>query len=552
MATRSFRPRSLICATTLALGLLTIGSTAVAVPPATCSEVILVLDESGSVDPHEGTVRSALHAFLTALTDVGVDSAVVEFGTAAKTVFGYTPITAANVAGVFDPYVDATAVGDVYNPPSQLGAFTNWDDALDEVSQINAANGVAPLVLFLTDGDPTAYNLDHAGESGGVVVGGVTSEGVVRAVAEAEEIRAQGSHIVAVGVGNALTDASSVDRLKQVAGPDVYTGGILDLDLIDTVLVPDFADLPAAMALIAQAMCADPEISVEKSVNLAAVTAGTAVTYQVIVTNTGNVPLHDVVVTDPAVPGCSLIIGNLGAGASTTITCTSTVWAPLTNTASASGSDPFGTPVLDEDTAEVGLIPTGTGTPGFWKNHSEVWPVAGSEVLVGDWNHNWTCDPTETCLALTTEEAMAALSTPPKGDVTWNLGRPLVAAWLNVSAGNDPTCVVDTINAAIGWLLDHPLGSGVGGGDPAWREASVWAALLDDYNNGRLCAEHRDSGSSDVETSNETGEPTTSGVTSPPTSSPQPPDDDPDPGRHNGNDPSKQGLPHGKANGHSG
>jgi uncharacterized repeat protein (TIGR01451 family) len=507
--------------------------------------VILVLDESGSVDPHEGTVRSALHAFLTALTDVGVDSAVVEFGTAAKTVFGYTPITAANVAGIFDPYVDATAVGDVYNPPSQLGAFTNWDDALDEVSQINAASGTAPLVLFLTDGDPTAYNLDQAGEPGGVSVGGVSTEGLLRAVVEADEVRGQGSRIIAIGVGNALSNAASVDRLKQVAGPDVYSGGSLDLDVVDTVLVPDFADLPAAMALIAQAMCADPGISVEKSVNLPTVTAGSTITYQVLVTNTGNVPLHDVVVTDPAVPGCSGVVGDLGVGETVTITCTSTVWAPLTNTASASGSDPFGTPVLDEDTAEVGLIPTGTGTPGFWKNHPEVWPVAGGQVLVGDWNHNWTCDPTETCLALTTEEALAALSTPPRGDVTWNLGRPLVAAWLNVSAGNDPTCVMDTINLAIGWLLDHPLGSGIGGGDPAWREASVWAAVLDDYNNGRLCAEHRDSGGGDAAASPQDS---TATVTSPP-AQPQTPDAGHGEGSQNGNAGSKQGPPNGKSQG---
>jgi hypothetical protein len=196
--------------------------------------------------------------------------------------------------------------------------------------------------------------------------------------------------------------------------------------------------------------------------------------------------------------------------------------------------------VLDEDTAEVGLTPTGTGTPGFWKNHPQVWPVAGSQVLVGDWNHNWTCDPTETCLALTTEEALAALSTPPRGDVTWNLGRPLVAAWLNVSAGNDPTCVVDTINAATGWLLDHPLGSGIGGGDPGWREASVWAAVLDDYNNGRLCAEHRDSGGGDAAASPEDS--TADESSAPP--QPPTPDDDHGEGRNDGH-----GAAHGPPNG---
>ncbi|HEX5671963.1 MAG TPA: hypothetical protein VFY46_04495, partial [Acidimicrobiia bacterium] len=323
------------------------------------------------------------------------------------------------------------------------------------------------------------------------------------------------------------------------AGPDVYTGGTLDLDLTDTVLVPDFADLPAAMQLIAQAMCADPSIVVDKSVNLPVVVAGTTVTYQVVVTNTGNVHLHDVAVTDPAVPGCSQVVGDLGVGESVIITCTSSVWAPLTNTASASGSDPFGTPVLDEDTAEVGLIPTGTGTPGFWKNHPEVWPVAADEVLVGDWNHNWICDPSETCLVLTTEEALAATGTPPRGDMTWNLGRPLVTAWLNVSAGNDPSCIADTIDAAIVWLLAHPLGSGVGGGDPAWQEASGWAGLLDDYNNGLLCAEHRDSLDSET-----TSEATVTDITNPElTQATPPPTELPDRGNSN------NAPPQDKANG---
>jgi uncharacterized repeat protein (TIGR01451 family) len=486
-------PRSAVGVLCTLLSVLVATAPAEAAPPATCSQVTLVLDESGSVNPYEGTVRDALHAFLNTLTGLGVNASVVEFGTAAKTVFGYTPITSANLSGVFNPYVDAVAVGDIYDSPSQMGPATNWDDALDEASSINAGSGVAPLVLFLTDGDPTAYNLDQSGEPGGVAVTGVTTQAVLRAVSEADEIRAQGSHLVAVGVGNALSDPSSVNRLVQVAGPDIYSGGTLDLDVADVVLVPEFSDLPEALALLAQAMCADPGVTVEKSVNLANVTPGTTVTYQVVVTNTGNVPLHNVVLSDPAVPGCSLTIGDLAVGQSVTTSCTMTVWAPLTNLAIVTGDDPFGTPVRGEDTSEVGLVPTGTGTPGYWKNHPEAWPIAGSEVLIGDWNHDWVCDADETCLGLTIEEALAALSTPPKGDMTWNLGRPLVAAWLNVSAGNDSSCVAATIDLATDWLLAHPLGSGVGGGDSSWQLAAAWAALLDDYNNGRLCAESRDS-----------------------------------------------------------
>ena len=166
MATRRFRSVAAGGAFCMLFTILSATPPAVAAPPATCSQVTLVLDESGSVNPHEGTVRDALHAFLDTLNDLGVNAAIVEFGTAAKTVFGYTAISSANLSGVFDLYVDAVALGDVYDSPSQLGPATNWDDALDEAGSINAGIGVAPLVMFLTDGDPTAYNLDQTGEPG--------------------------------------------------------------------------------------------------------------------------------------------------------------------------------------------------------------------------------------------------------------------------------------------------------------------------------------------------------------------------------------------------
>ena len=505
---------AILLATAVAASLLLVPRPARADTPESCGNTILVLDESGSLAPHEATMRSAVNSFLNPLIDTNAAAAIVEFGSAATKVFEYTSIGAANIAGTFGPYINATSSGEVYDPPSQLGPFTNWDDALDEVTQINADVTIspepAPVVLFLTDGDPTAYNLDKSGESGGVDTTNATVEGLNRAIEEADEIRVQGSHIIAVGLGAGLTNPASIDRLKQVSGPNVYDGsGILDLDTADVVLVPDIADLPDVMALIATAMCADPGISVVKNVSSPTVIAGTEVTYSIDVTNTGNIGLHDVVLDDPSVPACSQVIGDLAVGETVTVQCTATVWAPVTNTATATGSDPFGTPVENDGSATTTLLATGTGTPGFWKNHLDVWPVANDIVLIGDWNHNWVCDADETCLELTTEEALAALSTPPKGDMTWNLGRPLLAAWLNVSAGNESSCISETIDLAAGWLQANPLDSEVKGSDPAWGEASSWAGLLDDYNNGRLCAEHRDS-EGDSDTNGATGETSTS------------------------------------------
>lgn len=498
-ATDGWRPFfALLCAMATILTVIWLSSPARAATSDTCEQVSIVLDESGSIGSSEVVVRDALHAFLDPLAGYSLDASIVEFGSSAITVFGYTEINPGNLASVFDPYVSNTA-SPGYDSPSQLGSWTNWDDALDEVSQMADA---PDLVLFITDGDPTAYNQDHAGESGGPLTGADTSEATNRAVEEANQIRSTGSDIIAIAVGNALTNSGSLSRLESVAGGDHQypDDGPLDLALTDVVRVPDFSDLPETLALIAQKMCANPGISVEKSVDQTAVTVGSNVTYEITVTNTGSGPLHNVEVSDQLVPECSATIDELGEGESATFICTTTLWGPMTNTATATGEDPFGTPVSDDDSATVGIIAPGTGTPGYWKNHTDVWPMIDDSIYIGDWNHNWQCDPAETCLELSSEEALAALSNPPKGDMTWNLARALVAAWLNVSSGNDFSCIATTIEQATAWLDDHDLGGEVKGSDTAWAQASKWAAELDDYNNGLLCAEHRDAGGSEPET----------------------------------------------------
>jgi hypothetical protein len=41
-------------------------------------------------------------------------------------------------------------------------------------------------------------------------------------------------------------------------------------------------------------------------------------------------------------------------------------------------------------------------------------------------------------------------------------------------------------------MAAHPVGSGVSGKSAAWGEISGIATMLDQYNNGLLCAPHRD------------------------------------------------------------
>ncbi|MEW5871914.1 MAG: SdrD B-like domain-containing protein [Chloroflexota bacterium] len=118
----------------------------------------------------------------------------------------------------------------------------------------------------------------------------------------------------------------------------------------------------------------------------------------------------------------------------------------------------------------------GTGTIGYWKTHPESWPV--SEILIGGQIY-------------TRDQAIAIMGQPGKGDKTYNLFAQLVAAKLNVLIGNDPTCVAGDIAAADAWLAVHPVGSKVKASSAAWESISTSFTNLDNYNNGQLCAPHR-------------------------------------------------------------
>jgi len=103
-----------------------------------------------------------------------------------------------------------------------------------------------------------------------------------------------------------------------------------------------------------------PAIDIRKNVEGAdsqSVNPGGTVTWTIVVTNSGNVDLENVAVTDPNGPDCANTIGSLASGASTNYTCSvSNVTAGFTNTASVTG-DPVGggSSVSDSDPSSVTL-----------------------------------------------------------------------------------------------------------------------------------------------------------------------------------------------------
>lgn len=119
----------------------------------------------------------------------------------------------------------------------------------------------------------------------------------------------------------------------------------------------------------------------------------------------------------------------------------------------------------------------GTGTPGFWKTHPEAWPV--DTITIGG-------------VAYTQAQALYWLG-QPDGDKTITMFRALVSAKLNVLVGNEASCISSTISAADAWMAANgPVGALVKAKSAAWKAGEPLYRQLDAYNNGDLCAPHRD------------------------------------------------------------
>jgi hypothetical protein len=129
---------------------------------------------------------------------------------------------------------------------------------------------------------------------------------------------------------------------------------------------------------------------------------------------------------------------------------------------------------------DFGFVPSaaanpGTGRPGYWKNHPDAWPV--SSILVGGKSY-------------TTDEAIYWLGRVGK-DKTTTMFAALVPAMLNVMIGNDGSCVNAAIAAGNVWMTTYPVGSNVAASSYAWSIGQPTQQTLDAYNNGLLCAPHR-------------------------------------------------------------
>ncbi|MHC1763129.1 MAG: SdrD B-like domain-containing protein [Verrucomicrobiia bacterium] len=128
--------------------------------------------------------------------------------------------------------------------------------------------------------------------------------------------------------------------------------------------------------------------------------------------------------------------------------------------------------LVEQSAEEMG---PGVAGPGFWRNHLEAWPV--DELVIA---------------GVTYTKAEAAAKMINGADKRRTLFRSLVAARLNVLAGAEDSCILETLEEADAWLMADHAKEEVRGSNPAWSElGKTLNETLEQYNEGLLCAPKR-------------------------------------------------------------
>ena len=267
------------------------------VPDSCGTDVVLVLDASGSISSSNAVdeVRDAGEAFLDALADTGSTASVLQFGSVSEQLAPNAEVTAGSLqpGGSFRQALDAYYDPKPPRPPGTViyrydgsgdpqsasnwdsnnsDQYTNWDQSLDQ-----AGAAAAELIVYVTDGDPTAFDFNQPGDpfDGGPPpdVGVQTDRDQAmqttldRAVQEANQAKSAGSRILAVGVGSALGNTSSRNRLVQIAGPQVVDDAdladVTSINEVDVALVEEFDALAAFLRGVVSELCS-PSLSIRK------------------------------------------------------------------------------------------------------------------------------------------------------------------------------------------------------------------------------------------------------------------------------------------------
>ncbi len=256
-------------------------------PSITCPnlKVIFVLDESGSLtsSADKAAVRAGAYALANALAGTGAELRVIEFATNASLVsLGGTVVNNTFLTN-FNNYLYSSYSGQSYNPvsASPCTGWTNWEAALDI-----AEDQIGSLVIFFTDGNPTAYNVSNNGNcSGGSVNAGsessIVSTALSKAITKANNIKTLGKHMFVLGLGSDI----NVSNMIAISDNDNFstTNNIFTADYS----VGNISDLTTSLQAAVNVICGTT-ISITKVASSSKICLGEYVTFTITVQNTGS------------------------------------------------------------------------------------------------------------------------------------------------------------------------------------------------------------------------------------------------------------------------
>ena len=221
--------------------------------PSTCGlRVGLVIDFSGSTSGFNTQLKQAADTFVDSL--VGTPSSM--------SLFSFSVNSPA--AGATQNYPDLTPV----STAAQAAAFkaryagwtsqggTNWDRGL--ASAAEAANKF-DIVVMITDGAPTNYSSPPEGNQSFNRL-----REVENGIFSANAIKAEGTRVITVGVGDAITaDPNAALNIRSISGQVVFNGS--NSTVADYYLSPNYAAAGDALKALAQGNCTG-SVSVIKQV----------------------------------------------------------------------------------------------------------------------------------------------------------------------------------------------------------------------------------------------------------------------------------------------
>ncbi|OPY18708.1 MAG: hypothetical protein A4E23_01328 [Methanomethylovorans sp. PtaU1.Bin073] len=416
------------------------------------------------------------------LTDVVVKDNKIDLGTA-----GTIGSLAAGESKTITVSDGIAIAGQYENTATATGYYGTTD-----VSDIDPSHylGVQPAI----DIEKATNSIDADDPTGPTVLAGETVTWTY-VVTNTGDVPLENILVTDDVLGNIGTIASlDVGKSQTLTATGIATAGQYEnTGTASAKYSADFGSTTVSDADMSHYFGAAPSIDIEKATNgedadsplgVLLKVGVDSVTWTYVVTNTGNVPLTNVVVTDNKT-GSVGTIASLAVGESQTLTVkggTATVVGQYTNLGTVTGDyvnpDDGTTTVTDSDPSNYfGFEGPGTGTPGYWMNHPEAWPV--DTISIGGATY-------------TKDQAIAEMAKAVKDDKTYSMFPALVSAKLNVLVGNTHSCIDGTIDSADVWMQKYPLGSGIKASSPAWKEGEPLFKQLDMYNNGKLCSLSRD------------------------------------------------------------